>query len=295
MPSTHQIAYSMEKLRTSLFDWLRRILLAFYEGGRGDLEKIPSFERSDFGLWLGHKAELTFVRVQEVEVMKSLASEIQDGLAAIIRAVSTGHLASAARHMRVLDERVTNIAYILSGLTDDLLKIEDGRDPLTRLLSRRYFPAIFQRETELSIRHGRKYSVLMIDVDNFKQVNDTHGHAAGDAVLSGVSEILMAGVRAGDFVFRYGGEEFLVLLAETHEDIGAMVGEKLRRRVAQEEFPLDNGDAIHATVSIGIAAHDGHPDYLRTVKSADHAVFAAKAEGRNRVVTASQVERSRVA
>ncbi len=190
---------------------------------------------------------------------------------------------------------MTNLIYVVSGLTDELLRIEDGRDPLTRLLSRRYFPAIFQKETELSIRHSRRYSVLMIDIDNFKGLNDTHGHRAGDVVLSGVAELLMSSVRAGDFLFRYGGEEFLVLLAETDEDIAAMVAEKLRRLVAAETFSSHDKSALRTTISVGVATHDGHPDYERTIAAADAALYAAKSAGRDRVATNRQIKNNEVA
>jgi diguanylate cyclase (GGDEF)-like protein len=154
-------------------------------------------------------------------------------------------------------------------------------DGLTGLYNR----AHFMRELEVEFRHsqvhGTNLTVLMCDVDHFKRVNDEHGHAAGDEVLRGVAEVLRSGVREGDIVGRYGGEEFVVLLRRAPMRIANMVAERLRERVAETGFL---GGELRVTVSLGVAgmANDvPRPDDL--VARADAELYRAKNTGRNRV------------
>jgi len=125
-------------------------------------------------------------------------------------------------------------------------------------------------------------SVLMIDIDHFKNINDTYGHSSGDAVLQQVAETILSLCRPSDFVFRYGGEEFLVALVEADEDKAFAIGEELRRQIAQQPMNLPDGARQSVTLSIGVAAFNGHPDYSHLVNAADRALYRAKQAGRNR-------------
>jgi diguanylate cyclase (GGDEF)-like protein len=156
-------------------------------------------------------------------------------------------------------------------------------DALTGLYNRRYLMGTLASEAQRARRLRRPFSVLLMDVDRFKQYNDTHGHLAGDAALTKVAEILRKQTRAVDCVARYGGEEFLVLLLETTVATAALVAERIRVRVAAEAF---GGGRM--TVSIGVAecpAHGDTPESL--IGSADAAMYQAKAGGRDRVVAVS--------
>jgi diguanylate cyclase (GGDEF)-like protein len=153
-------------------------------------------------------------------------------------------------------------------------------DALTGLYNRRHLMGTLVSETQRSRRLKRPFSVLLADVDHFKQYNDTHGHPAGDAALVRVADILRKTTRGVDCVARYGGEEFLVMLLETTVATAAIVAERIRARVAAEEFV---GGKM--TVSIGVAecpAHGDTPESL--IGSADAALYQAKGEGRDRVV-----------
>ncbi len=154
-------------------------------------------------------------------------------------------------------------------------------DPLTGLYNRRHLMGTLASELQRSQRLRRTFSVLLLDVDHFKQYNDTHGHPAGDAVLVKIADILRHTTRGVDCVARYGGEEFVVMLIEATVSTGATVAERIRARVADE-----GGGKV--TVSIGVAeypAHGGTPDEL--IASADAAMYQAKSGGRNRMVVAS--------
>ena len=155
-------------------------------------------------------------------------------------------------------------------------------DALTGLYNRRHLMGMLSSEAQRSRRLRRPFSVLLADVDHFKQYNDTHGHPAGDAALVKLAEILRKTTRTVDCVARYGGEEFLVVLLETTTATAAVVAERIRAHVAAEAF---SGERM--TVSIGVAecpAHGDTPESL--IESVDAALYEAKAKGRDRVVAA---------
>jgi diguanylate cyclase (GGDEF)-like protein len=157
-------------------------------------------------------------------------------------------------------------------------------DSLTGLLNR---PAILERlEQELSRcrRTGSSLAAVMIDVDHFKHVNDTLGHAAGDVVLSGVADRLRTGVRAYDSVARFGGEEFLVALPDCTAEQAERVAERARKNLAQGPIPVgDRGLKVTASFGVAATAQPEISDIASLLRAADLAMYRAKAGGRNRV------------
>jgi len=157
-------------------------------------------------------------------------------------------------------------------------------DPLTGLKNRRYIDDALRREVALYKRYENPFSILLIDVDHFKAVNDTHGHAKGDEILKYLADVLMRNSRESDTVGRFGGEEFFMLLHGTAADGAQIVANRILDQVTQ---PVDcEGDMVSVTVSIGIAALDGvekltNPNEL--VQRSDNALYLAKKNGRNRV------------
>ena len=155
------------------------------------------------------------------------------------------------------------------------------QDGLTGLYNRRAFNALLEEEVARSRRFKHSLSLLMIDIDHFKRVNDTYGHQAGDAILQGLSERLTGQSRALDRVCRYGGEEIAMILPETDDAVG--LAERLRAAVEEAPFDIGTGKVVSITVSIGAACCPGDADTAPTlVSAADTALYDAKEGGRNR-------------
>jgi len=158
-------------------------------------------------------------------------------------------------------------------------------DPLTKTLNRRALGERLAAEMERVRRYSTNMSLLLIDLDHFKQVNDTHGHLAGDDVLVEVATLLLRVVRAVDIVARYGGEEFVVVLPETGGPGAQAFAERLRELIESQSFVASRGFAIRLTSSIGVSSFPGRgvESVEDLLAGADQALYRAKSEGRNRV------------
>ena len=167
------------------------------------------------------------------------------------------------------------------------LREQAVRDGLTNLFNRRYLDETLERELARAKREGYPLSLVMIDIDHFKQLNDTYGHQAGDKVLRELAALLWGDIRAEDVPCRYGGEEFLVLLPRMPLDVAHERAEGWRRTFQAARVPFGEFH-LEATISCGLAAYPEHarsPDEL--VRCCDEALYAAKHRGRNRCVTYS--------
>ena len=158
------------------------------------------------------------------------------------------------------------------------------RDRLTKAFNKKYFTDRLESELTFSLRHGSPLVLVMFDIDHFKKVNDTHGHQAGDLVLSEISTLLTAALRAEDVFARYGGGEFAVICRGTDVAQAQVVGERLRTAVKKHRF-VHEGTSIPVTISIGIAAlpDPAVKDATDLVSRADKALHQSKHGGRNRV------------
>jgi diguanylate cyclase (GGDEF)-like protein len=181
------------------------------------------------------------------------------------------------------------VAYITTMLSQDIMKtmakikLVSETDELTGAYNMRAFNALAERECALAERYHRILGILMVDSDNLKKVNDTHGHEAGDRLIRHVVQCVRLELRATDVVARYGGDEFMCLLPETGAAGAGIVAERIRKRVA--EVPIASGElSLSTSVSIGVAAYPDHGSRFEVVaKNADRALYSSKAQGRNRV------------
>jgi diguanylate cyclase (GGDEF)-like protein len=163
-------------------------------------------------------------------------------------------------------------------------------DALTGLNNRRYFDKVLPQEYERAHRDGLPFSLMMIDVDNFKLFNDTHGHHLGDRILATIGRVLRKTLRSIDFAFRYGGEEFVVILPDTDLESAHKVAERIRERVIVESGKLlRHPDDRPVTVSVGISSYPRDAACSMTLLAmADQLLYQAKRSGRNRVLVAEE-------
>lgn len=168
--------------------------------------------------------------------------------------------------------------------TRRLLEEQATTDPLTRLKNRRAFAEIGRRHFALARRHRHDLSLVMLDLDHFKEVNDTYGHPAGDRVLVEVAQILAGSVRSGDTPARLGGEEFGILLPNTSQAGAALLAERIRLALAQRQWSMPDRQVV-VTASAGVACYSAdHPQSLeQLIEIADQRLYRAKQAGRNRV------------
>jgi diguanylate cyclase (GGDEF)-like protein len=154
-------------------------------------------------------------------------------------------------------------------------------DGLTGAYNKRYLDETLDREVARSRRYGRDLSLVLLDLDHFKEVNDAHGHLGGDAVLSAICHAIAAEIREEDVLARYGGEEFVVLLPETDRQHALLLAEKLRAIVAVQEVAVDDG-LVAVTVSLGVATLEPDRDTAEALlRRADERLYEAKRAGRN--------------
>ncbi len=205
------------------------------------------------------------------------------------RAIAQGDLAQRVQFLGDFSEAFNGMVEQLARLQQQL-RDQAMRDALTGVFNRRFLMEILPRETAIAFREQRPLAFLLLDVDHFKNVNDRFGHQAGDQVLARLGRFLTGHLRTGDLAFRYGGEEFLVLLHGPAASEALRIGDRLRLGFEAEEITGEWG-TLNATFSMGVALL---PDDARTaeeaLRKADEALYRAKALGRNRVVRAGTSE-----
>lgn len=270
-----------ERQRAALLDWENQLMFDLAVGS--GYESLPRLASSEFGLWFRHKASHAFQGTPESASILDYIMQIDQELQTLAEAGKEQGSLSSLHRVR---EQTRSIRFLLDSLFEQANELEAGRDVLTRLLNRKFLPVVMTKEMLYSRQAGGSFGVLIVDVDHFKRINDAHGHDGGDQVLQQVATALSNNTRGGDYAFRLGGEEFLLVLVDIDAQKITQAAEKLRQRIAEDSFRLPQGDVIKVTVSIGIAVHDGHPDYERLLRRADQALYEAKNAGRNRCVLA---------
>ncbi|MDD3352997.1 GGDEF domain-containing protein [Zoogloea sp.] len=281
------LALEREKQSVAILEWEARFYRVLASGA--SMDDMPSLGESEFGLWLHHKAPLLFDDSQELPAINEAVERVDEALFPQLALGRDRNDPQSERQRdltRAVLIQIDEIKFLLRSMFDRLVDLEVGRDVLTQLFNRRFLPSILKREINLARKNGRGFCVMMLDIDHFKRVNDEFGHDAGDRVLQQVAGQIMNLVRSSDFVFRYGGEEFLAVLAAADQERACQIGEKVRRHIEEQKILLAGGRSVQVTLSVGIATDDGHPDYQRLIERADKALYAAKDSGRNRVVVA---------
>lgn len=222
-----------------------------------DLGSSLPLSQADFGLWFNHKGRHYFSGIAEVGHISRLIQDFDGIFNQTMR--NTRNLNNRSLRVKFLLQirnTVSQIITLLRELFEEVSRHEVGMDVLTKLLNRRFLPTIFKREM---------------------------GHNTGDEILRKVSQAFYDNVRSSDYVFRYGGDEFIIVLTEASENETLRTAERIRSRVEKTKLKAANGEDIALSLSIGAAMFNGHPDYERLIQIADEALYIAKRRGRNRV------------
>ncbi|MCL7713227.1 GGDEF domain-containing protein [Stenotrophomonas mori] len=271
-----------ERQRALLLDWENTLLYTL--ASQCDPLGLPSLSRSEFGLWVTHKGIPSFGESDETRQISALIADVDRALRQT-QADGDDPRARAAR-LQEIRTRVGQIRSLLGMMFERIGEMDASCDALTNLLNRRFLPTVLRREIDLAVKSRGSFAVLLLDLDHFKSINDAHGHEAGDRALQHVAALLSQFTRGSDYVFRYGGEEFVVVLVSVDESQALAIADGLCRRVAESPVALPGGHTLAVTASIGVALYDGHPDYERVMARADAAMYQAKKRGRDRVVLA---------
>jgi len=160
-------------------------------------------------------------------------------------------------------------------------------DGLMKLYNSRYFHAQLKREIERSNRYEQALTLLMLDLDNFKTFNDTYGHVEGDNVLSRLGQVVKRCLRETDSAYRYGGEEFMIMLPMTTSEDGIVTAKRIQTELRKEAFSPALGQEVYMTVSIGLAQYKPKEEMKAFVHQVDQLMYQAKKNGRDRICSES--------
>ncbi|HGY3716520.1 TPA: diguanylate cyclase [Citrobacter gillenii] len=273
-----------ERQIRSFTDWENQFIYNIATGlPAGELVFLAN---SEFGMWFSHKGKHILGNSNLLAEMEVLIAEIDNRLTQTL--LNQQQPPTEAARMSLLQDvrqLSAKIHFLLASMFEALVKQENGKDSLTQLLNRRFIPTIMRREISLALHSRKPFTLAMLDIDYFKQINDSYGHNTGDMTLKSVSAVIYEHIRSSDYVFRYGGEEFMILLVESDISQASIILETLRKKIANLRMAASATESFSITVSIGIAEYDYHPDYKQLVDKADRALYLAKSNGRNRVET----------
>ena len=262
--------------RSSLLNWENDLMYKVFSGQ--DVRPYPLLSKAEFGLWFIHKAAYAFQGTTQVDLILKRIEEVDSLKGQLVEADFLVPPLEIIQNIRQMNREIQNLLEQLFQMVDYL---QAGNDPLTQLMSRRYLDTILAREINFSRQNHAALALLSIDADYFKQINDRYGHAQGDLALKFIADMLREHTRGSDYVFRVGGEEFLVLLVDTSFAQAQAIAERIRNHIASQKLSLANGESMQVTVSIGCVNYDGHPDYQNLLDAADAALYQAKRRGRN--------------
>lgn len=244
-----------------LQDHIKAATFEFDRGGKHMIVTSKYFPKFDWHLIVEHEETKSLQAIRSVMFTNLGVGLLSTCIIIIIVVLAVNHFQGRLEYMATVDD-------------------------LTNVTNRRQFMKVLKAETTRAIRYSRPLSMLMIDVDHFKSINDTYGHPMGDRALILLADTIKGALRESDLLGRLGGEEFGAMLPEIGKDLAAGVADRIREKVASTPLESDQG-TLNLTISIGVAAVDPHSGVEDLLRRADQALYQAKESGRNRVCKAA--------
>ena len=276
------------KQQASLSGWENSAIFNIVSENKNDINGTLLSE-SEFGLWFRHKCVRYFNKNAQMEEIADLITQVDNLIAGWKSSDSSAEYKNTQTLLQSIHIHCQKISSQLGVIFSSLSQMQNGKDTLTSLLNRRYLPVVLKHEVTLAMEHELPMTVAIVDIDHFKEINDNWGHMVGDRAIKHVADLLSNNIRSSDYIFRYGGEEFLLVLVETGAAEAFALLERLRKSISQLPFNVGGETNIAITTSAGFAVHTGHPDYNRLLRDADSALYVAKRSGRD-CVKMHQVE-----
>ena len=270
------VAVQKDKQRSILLDWENELMFKVFSE-HPQLQHI-ALSKSELGLWFVHKAAYAFTGAEQVETIIRLIQQVDTLNFDVLDCQDQAQKVERIQEIRDVNRQIQHLVDQLFQVTE---YIDSGNDSLTQLLNRRYLSTIVSREINFARKNDAALSLLAIDADYFKRINDKYGHTAGDLALRFIAEVLLDVAKGSDYAFRVGGEEFLLLLVDSDLTRALQIAETIRMRIQETPIRTAHGQSFSFTVSIGCTVYNGHPDYQCFLDTADSALYAAKNKGRN--------------
>ncbi len=264
--------------------WIRRIhsMLACRTSPHPDDLRRDGHLRSDFGRWLNDETNDYILSQSEYEAARDYHRKVHDIARDLCEAVRTGS-AVTPEQFETFSSTLDLLDSCLDAMVKELWDLLRYTDPLTGISTRYAMLPRLKQELDRVHRTGHPCSICMVDLDLFKDINDAHGHDAGDRVLETVSNYLLLNLRRYDQVCRYGGGEFLLMFPNTSPEAALPIVDRLRQGLEETDADLGDGQTVQVTASFGIAALAPDLSVRDNIKNADASMYAAKKAGRNNV------------
>mgnify|MGYP001557027981 CR=1 FL=1 len=237
----------------------------------------------DFARWFEGCKQENWLHQIDYESITTVHKNMHEEASKLADSISKGIPVEEENYLKFVNLD-WSFTHQLMKLKDKISRLQISYDPLTGIFNRQAMMPILMQEKAYVERDGKQCTLAMADLDFFKQVNDTYGHATGDVVLKNVAGFLRSNLRPYDALFRYGGEEFLVCLPNTDADTGSKLLDRLRLEIEKLPIAVDQEDFVNITVSMGITQMLSNTAIEKSIVMADEALYEAKNRGRNCVV-----------
>lgn len=289
---TREMIQELEQSIVSHNAWLKtlhRALLCRLPPNPDDLQP-DAHCRCNFGRWYYGQPHPGLPSTEGFRALDDIHRVMHDRARELLSKASGGNALDPADYDRFIDLSIAFVSRIRD-LQLGMVNLQSDRDPLTGIPNRRNMLPRLAQERERALRLAQPCCVCMMDFDNFKNVNDTYGHQAGDQVLRTAAQFVTGLLRKYDSIYRYGGEEFLLCLPDTTPEGAKNIADRLRVGLETLPIALGDGAAVQITASFGIAEIDPVASVEEVIARADHAMLAAKDAGRNCVLLWSEMAR----